>query len=188
MHYSRVMDAEFWVAATAVVISVIALFRGEIRHRRGAPEDARRRAVDNIVEALGPVVAVIEHANVKMPTSSYISAAMQNFERQCLRWEPMLPTEAKHVRVSVRQAMAHCFGPPASGAMDPAAAEKPVYPFDKYWWDIGTTYLDHARDCLGSWLVDDRRGPKVRLVPYYQWRRGEDAAARPGHAQRLAGP
>lgn len=100
----------------------------------------------------------------------------------------MLPTGARHVRVSVRQAMAHCFGPSACGAMDPTAAEKPVYPFDKYWWDIGTTYLDHARNSLGSWLVDDRRSLQVRLVPYYQWRRDEDDAARIGHSPSPAGP
>jgi hypothetical protein len=177
------MDADFWVAVTAVVISIIAAVRGEIRHRRGAPEDARRRAVDNVVEDLGAVVAVIEHADVKMPTSSQISAVMQKFERQCLRWEPMLPTGARHVRVSARQAMAHLFGAPASGAIDPTAAEKPTHPFDRYWWDIGTTYLDHARNCLGAWLVDDHRSRQVRLVPYCQWRRDEDDAARVGHSQ-----
>jgi hypothetical protein len=181
------MDAEFWVAVAAVVISVVALLRGEIHQRRGAPEDARRRAVDNVVEALGAVVALIEHADIKMPPSSEISAVMQNFERECLRWEPMLPTGARHLRVSVRQAMAHCFGPPASGAIDPTAAEMPAHPFDRYWWDIGTTYLEHARNCLGAWLVDDRRNRQMRLLPYYLWRRDEDDAARGGYSQKPAG-
>jgi hypothetical protein len=176
------MDAEFWVAAAAVVISVVALIRGEIHQRRGAPEGARRRAVENVAETLGAVVAVTEHADVKMPPSSEISAVMHNFERECLRWEPMLPTAARHLRVSVRQAMAHCFGPPACGAIDPTAAEKPAHPFDRYWWDIGTTYLEHARNCLGAWLVDDRRNRQMRLLPYYLWRRDEDDAARVGYS------
>ncbi|WP_152683858.1 hypothetical protein [Pseudarthrobacter siccitolerans] len=180
------MDAEFWVAVAAVAISVVALIRGEIHQRRGGPETARRRAVDSVVEALGAVVALIEHADIKMPSSSEISAAMQNFERECLRWEPMLPTGARHVRVSVRQAMAHCFGPPACGAIDPSASEKPVHPFDRYWWDIGTTYLEHARNCLGTWLIDDRRNRQTRLSPYYLWRRDEDDAARAGYSQKPA--
>ena len=178
------MDAEFWVAVAAVLISVVALIRGEILQRRGGPEAARRRAVENAAEALGAVVALIEHADTKMPPSSEISAVMQNFERECLRWEPMLPTGARHLRVSVRQAMAHCFGPPACGAIDPTAAEKPAHPFDRYWWDIGTTYLDHARNCLGAWLVEDRRNRQMRLLPYYLWRRDEDDAARVGYSQK----
>lgn len=80
------MDAEFWVAVAAVLISVVALIRGEILQRRGGPEAARRRAVENAAEALGAVVALIEHADTKMPPSSEISAVMQNFERECLRW------------------------------------------------------------------------------------------------------
>lgn len=184
IHYSRLMDAGFWVAVAAVVMSVVALIRGEILQRRGGPEAARRRAVDNVVEALGAVVALIEPAVIKMPPSSEVSAVMQKFERECLRWEPMLPTGARHVRVSVRQAMAHCFGPPACGAIDPTAAEKPAHPFDRYWWDIGTTYLEHARNCLGAWLVDDRRNRQMRLLPYYLWRRDEDEAARAGYSQK----
>jgi hypothetical protein len=126
------MDAGFWVAVAAVLISVVALIRGEILQRRGGPEAARRRAVENAAEALGAVVALIEHADTKMPPSTEISAVMQNFERECLRWERMLPTGARHLRVSVRQAMAHCFGPPASGAIDPTAAEKPAHTFDRH--------------------------------------------------------
>ncbi|WP_234752265.1 hypothetical protein [Arthrobacter ramosus] len=178
------MDAGFWVAVAAVVMSVVALIRGEILQRRGGPEAARRRAVENAAEALGAVVALVEHADTKMPPSSEISAVMQNFERECLRWEPMLPTGARHVRVSVRQAMAHCFGPPACGAIDPKAAEEPAHPFDRYWWDIGTTYLEHARNCLGAWLIDDRRNRQMRLLPYYLWRRDEDEAARTGYSQK----
>lgn len=178
------MDAEFWVAVAAVLISVVALIRGEILQRRGGPEAARRRAVENAAEALGAVVALIEHADTKMPPSSEISAVMQNFERECLRWEPMLPTGARHLRVSVRQAMAHCFGAPASGAVDPTAAEEPAHPFDRYWWDIGTTNLEHARNCLGAWLVDDRRDRRMRLFPFYLWRRDEDDAARVGYSQK----
>lgn len=41
---------------------------------------------------------------------------------------------------------------------------------------------------MGSWLVDDRRNRKVRLVPYYQWRRDEDDATRLGHSQWPTGP
>ncbi|MEE9095969.1 hypothetical protein [Pseudarthrobacter phenanthrenivorans] len=178
------MNAEFWVALSAVVISIVALIRGEILQRRRASEDTRRRAVDSVVEALGTVVAVIEHADVKMPRSSEISTVMENFERECLRWESMLPTGARHVRVSVRQAMAHCFGPPACGAIDPAAAEKPAHSFDRYWWDVGTSYLDHARNCLGSWLVDDRRNRQMRLLPYYLWRRDEDDATSVGYSEK----
>jgi hypothetical protein len=178
------MDAGFWVAVAAVVMSVVALIRGEILQRRGGPEAARRRAAENVAEALGAVVALMEHADTKMPPSSEISAVIQNFERECLRWEPMLPTGARHVRVSVRQAMAHFFGPPACGAIDPTAGEKPAHPFDRYWWDIGTTYLDHARNCLGAWLVDDRRKRQMRLLPYYLWRRDEDNAARVGYSQK----
>lgn len=95
VHYSRLMDAGFWVAVAAVVISVVALIRGEIHQRRSGPEGARRRAVDNVVEALGAVVALSEHADIKMPPSSEISAVMQNFERECLRWEPMIPYRSK---------------------------------------------------------------------------------------------
>jgi hypothetical protein len=38
--------------------------------------------VENAAEALGAVVALIEHADTKMPPSSEISAVMQNFERE----------------------------------------------------------------------------------------------------------
>jgi len=80
--------------------------------------------------------------------------------------------------------MAHCFGAPASGAIDPTAAEQPAHPFDRYWGDIGTTYLEHARNCLGARLVDDRRNRQMRLFPFYLWRRDEDDAARAGYSQK----
>lgn len=120
--------------------------------------------MDSVFESLGAVVALIEHADIKMPPSSEISAVMQNFERECLRWNPC-SQRSRHFRVSVRQAMAHCFGPPASEAFDPAAPEKPAHPFDRYWWDIGTMYLEHTRNCLGAWLADERRNRQMRDLP-----------------------
>lgn len=170
------MDVGVGVAIVAVVISMVALARGELHQRRRAPEDAQRRAIENLFAALDQVMALIENADVAQPSSIEIGAVMKNFERKSGRWEPMLPPGVRHARVSVRQAMAHCFGPPALAAFDPEAATKPVHRFDRYWWDVGCTYVEHASKVIGFWLVDDRRKP-LDLIPFYEWRRDEDAEA-----------
>lgn len=170
------MNLSDWVAIISAVIALAALLRGELQHRRRAPEDAQRAAIEHVVDALDEVRGVIENADVAMPSAMEISTVMKGFERKSQRWEPMLPLGARHIRVSVRQAMAHCFGEPALAAFDPEASAKPIQRFDRYWWDVGHTYIEHASSVIGYWLVDDRRRP-LKLVPYSEWRRGEDVAA-----------
>lgn len=164
------------VAIISAAIALAALVRGELHHRRRAPEDAQRAAIEHVVNALDEVRGLIENADVAMPNAIEISTVMKGFERKSQRWEPMLPSGARHIRVSVRQAMAHCFGGPALAAFDPDASAKPIHRFDRYWWDVGHTYIEHASSVIGFWLVDNRRRP-LKLIPYSEWRRDEDVAA-----------
>lgn len=103
------MDAEFWVAVAAALISAVALVRGELHQGRRASGDAQHRAVDKVDDALWPVHILIEHADVRAPSGADIGRVTRDFEWDCQRWEPMLPTGARHLRVSVRQALAHFF-------------------------------------------------------------------------------
>lgn len=167
------MSVDSWIALAAAAIAVVALVRTELHQRSQAPGELQRRAVSHILDALDEVMATIEHADVRSPSSRDVSDVMQRFERQCKRWDPVLPTGACHVRVSTRQAMAHCFGGPASGAFDPEASTQALHPFNSYWWDIGVSYIEHARGRMGAWLTTERQS-SMMITPYYQWRRDED--------------
>jgi hypothetical protein len=166
------MDMQIIIAAMALALSAVALVRGEILQRRRVSEDAQQRAVEYVREALEGVLAVLEHADVKLPPKAEISRVMLDFERTCRRWEHLLPTGVKHLRMSVRHAMANCFGPPASIAADPRIEELETTAFDSHWWDIGYTYVEHARAHFGHWLVENPRRPLV-VVRYDQWRSDE---------------
>lgn len=168
------MDAEFWVAVAAVLISAVALVRGELHQRRRSSNEAQHWAVDKVADALRPVHILIEHADVQAPSGAEIGKVMLDFEWECQRWEPMLPTGARHLRVSVRQALANCFGSPAAIAVDPAADGRPLHTFDRYWWDVACTYVEHAQNCLGAWQIQERRRP-LEIVHFARWRKEEDA-------------
>lgn len=167
------MDQEFWVAVAAVLLSAVALVRGELHQRRRLSHDAQVRAVDKAIEALQPVRLLLEHADTRLPSPSEIGDVMHSFERECQRWEPALPRGAKQLRISVRQALANCFGPPAAIAVDPEAESRPMRPFDRYWWDLAHTYIEHALHSLGEWQVQERRQP-INLTHFAQWRKEED--------------
>lgn len=168
------MDAEFWVAVAAALTSVVALVRGELHQRRRASDEAQHRAVDKVAEALRPVHILIEHADVRAPSGAEVGKIMRDFEWECQRWEPMLPTGARHLRVSIREALANCFGSPAAIALDPDAGSSPMQTFNWYWWDIACTYVEHAQNRLGAWQVQERRRP-LEIVYFAQWRKEEDA-------------
>lgn len=174
------MNPEFWVAVAAALISAVALVRGELHQRRRVSQDAQYRAVDKVVEALRPVDILLEHADVRVPSPSEIGEVMRDFERECQRWEPTLPPGAKHLRSSVRQAVANCFGSPAAIAVDPAAESRPMLSFDRYWWDLACTYIEHVHHCLGAWQVQERRQP-LKIVQFGLWRKEEDHLHRRGH-------
>jgi hypothetical protein len=117
--------------------------------------------------------AVIEHADLQRPQEADISAAMQRFHWEWQRWEHQLPEGAEHLRRSAGEAMAVCFGMPAIAGRDPRAAGLPADEFDWHWWDISSSWLDHAQGRLQRWLIDNRRRP-LKVIPYGQWRRDED--------------
>ncbi len=167
------MDMQTTIAAMALALSALALVRGEILQRRRVSEEAQQRAVEHVREALEGVLAVLEHADARLPAKGEISRVILDFERTCRRWEQLLPTGVKHLRMSVRHAMANCFGPPASIAADPRIEDLEMRTFDTHWWDIGYTYVEQAQAHLGRWLVGNRRKPLV-VVRYDQWRSDED--------------
>jgi len=167
------MDMQTSIAAMALALSAVALVRGELLQRRRVAEDAQQRAVEYVREALEGVLAVTEHADVRLPPKAGISRVVLDFERTCRRWEQLLPMRVKHLRMSVRHAMANCFGPPASIAADPRIEDLEMRTFDSHWWDIGYTYVEHARARFGHWLVENPRRPLV-IVRYDQWRSDED--------------
>lgn len=178
------MNAEFWVAVVAVLISAVALVRGELHQRRRPSHEAQHRAVDKITEALWPVHVLIEHADVRVPSAAEISKVMREFEWECQYWEPMLPTGARHLRVSIRQALANCFGSPAAIAVDPAADSAPTKTFDRYWWGLACTYVEHAQKRLGAWKVQERRRP-LEIAYFANWRKEGDALHNRDHAGKL---
>lgn len=179
------MDPEFWVAVAAVLLSAVALVRGELHQRRRVSQDAQYRAVEKVVEALRPVHILLEHADVLVPSPSEIGDVMRDFEQECQRWEPTLPTGARHLRVSVRQALANCFGSPAAIAVDPAAESRPMRTFDRYWWDLACTYIEHAHHRLGAWQVQERRQP-LKIMHFALWRKEEDDLHRRAQGGRSA--
>jgi hypothetical protein len=73
----------------------------------------------------------------------------------------------------------------------------PLTALDRYWWDVGRSYLEHASACVQRWLVADGHRD-LAVLPYYQWRRDEDDvrfgrtparhAPVPQHSCRTAAP
>ena len=171
----RLMD---FVGASTAVLGVLLTMYGIRLSRRQAPAESRRRAVEGVLDALGPVRAVIEHADVRPPRPADVSRTMQRFELDWQRWEFQLPTEARHVGQSVREAMANCFGAPAVAGLDPRAAELPADPFGRRWWSLGSTWIEHAQQQLQRGLSNDR-GRTLIVTPYYLWRREEERLPRP---------
>ena len=172
------MDIKTGIAAVALLLSVIALWCGELHQRRRASDDAQRRAATRASDALGAVFDVLEHADVWRPTREQISGAMLDFERTLKHSKDMLPSGVLHVKVSVREAMANCFGAPATIAVDPRIDDMDMLKFDQYWWDIGYTYVEHVRARFGRWLVDVQRKP-LTAIQYFQWRADEKRPLRP---------
>lgn len=143
-----------------------ALIRTETHERQRAPKETQRQAARQVADALAAVYALIEQADVKKPSSTEISKVMGVFEAGAQRWEAMLPVGARYLRISVRQAMANCFGDPVCAGLDPKAANKPDRAFNRYWWDIGCTYIENVRKHIGFWLADEAPN-KLRLTPNY---------------------
>lgn len=166
----------------AVGISAFSL----ISQRRQASRESRRRAVERLNDALASLYELIEHADVQWPYETEVSAAMQRFDRECRGWQYQLPTAAGHFPRSARQAMAHCFGAPAIVGLDPRAASLPADAFDRHWWDVGSTWFEHAQRQLQRWLSYDR-GRTLEVTPYYAWRRDEDQLRQPTSQCRWAG-
>jgi hypothetical protein len=166
----RLMD---FVGASTAVFGVLLTIYGIGLSRRQAPAESRRRAVEGVLDALGPVRAVIVHADVRRPRPTDVSSAMQRFELAWQRWEFQLPTEARHLGQSVREAMANCFGAPAVAGLDPRLADLPADPFGRRWWSLGITWIEHAQQQLQRGLSNDP-GRTFNVTPYYLWRREED--------------
>jgi hypothetical protein len=173
---------DFVEASTAVLGAALAIYGIRLSRRQAAAE-AQRRAVEGVLDALGPVRALIEHADVRRPQAAEVSRTMQRFELDWQRWEFQLPVEARHVGQSVREAAANCFGAPAVAGVDPRAAGMTADPFDQRWWSLGSTWIEHAQQGLQRWL-SAHPGRSLNVTPYYEWRREEDhppeSAARSG--------
>jgi hypothetical protein len=69
------MDPEFWVAVAAVLLSAVALVRGELQQRRRVSQDAQYRAVEKVVEALRPVHILLEAKPLQKATTYTQSSA-----------------------------------------------------------------------------------------------------------------
>ncbi len=169
------MDTQTVIAMLALAVSVLTLLRSERHQRQQAPREVQRRAVDQLAHALWTLHAVIEHADVRQPPNAVVSDAMTVFERDWQRWQHQLPGGVRHRRRSAREAMACFFGPSAVVGLDPRAATTPLTALDRYWWDVGRSYLEHAHACVQRWLVADGHRD-LNVLPYYQWRRDEDEA------------
>jgi len=49
--------------------------------------------------------------------------------------------------------------------------------FDRYWWDLACTYIEHAQNRLGAWQLQERRRT-LEIAYFTDWRKGEDALHR----------
>jgi hypothetical protein len=84
----------------------------------------------------------------------------------------------------VFQALANCLGSPAAIAVDPAANSAPTKTFDRYWWGLACTYVEHAQKRLGAWKVQERRR-SLEIVYFADWRKEGDALHNRGQAGKL---
>ncbi len=157
------------IAGSALIISVVALIRGETRHHRDAATSMARQAVESVQTELSRLYSVVEHGNVRPVTAAQVSAAMLQFESVWRQLQYLMPRGSRHLRPSIRAAMANCFGGPASVGVDPRTEQLPVNPFDEAWWEIGSSYIIYAQAQLSEWLTANRNRP-LRLIQYYQWR------------------
>jgi hypothetical protein len=165
-----VMGLELWLGA-AVAIGVP--FVGFLRHRRRRRLVVQREAVRAIGSAVTELSGVVQQADVVSLDNSDVAGAVRRFDQEWQQWEYQLPEGSAHLRRSVREAMANCFGGPATVGLDPRCETLPRSAFDTYWWELLVSYLDHVRFRFSRWLVEDAPVPLV-TEQYFSWRRDED--------------
>lgn len=161
-------------------------FVGFLCQRRRRKLEVQREAVRAISRAVTELLGAVQHADVVPLGNSDVASAICRFDQEWQEWEYQLPDGSAHLRRSVREAMANCFGGPATAGLDPRCETLPRSAFDTYWWDLLVSYLDHVRFRFSRWLVKDVPVPLV-TEPYFSWRRGEDQEHRSSEG-RVVGP
>lgn len=174
------MELELWLG-TAVAIGVP--FIGFLWHRRRLRLAAQREAVRAIGNAVTKLLSAVQHADVVPLDNAGVAEAVRLFDLEWQKWEYQLPQGSSHLRRSVREAMANCFGGPATAGLDPRCETLPRSAFDTYWWDLLVSYLDHVRFRFSRWLVKDAPTPLV-TEQYLRWRTDEDQRYRSSKGSR----
>lgn len=167
------------VSPLSLVVAVTAARWGWRADRRAAAAEGltvRLLAVADLADGLHNLRRLARQADVASVAADQIAAVMVDFEDRAHRHTAVLPTHLRAVERNVRTAMGNCFGAPALTAWDPHLARHEVATFDRYWWDITRTYLDHVDTCLQDWRTAPERRPLTELSQFHAWRKDEDAA------------
>lgn len=175
------MDVFMAIAVPVFLAAITGWISGGQASRRAfaaAAAERRRLAASALREALQELHDLLWDAYTGGPVDAGgVADAMTEFERLARRHEDLLPDGAQHLRRSAREAMSCALGAPAAAALHVAARHEPVDAADGYWADVSLTWLEHAARRLHEW-EDRPQSRRLGLLPYYQWRRDEDDAAR----------
>ena len=180
------MDVEGVVSRVPVAVSVVALMLGVLSARWGWRAERRARAarpfavydaaVDDLVQALCRLRALVRHGDVIAPSAEQVAAAMVDFEDCVQRHLGATPAHLVGIDRQVRAAMGNCYGTAAWAGLDPRLADRLLVSAEHYWWQITSSYLEHVNACLQHWRTTPTPRRPRYLVNFYAWRRDEDAA------------
>lgn len=167
--------AAFLLSLLATIVTVCWNWHAHRSTKEAPGTEVRTDAVKDLVDGLHRVRRLARQADVAAVTASDVSAVMVDFEDRYHRHQAVLPRHLRAVDREVRAAMGNCFGAPAMAGWDARLGGQRLAAFDRYWWDITRTYLDHVDTCLQEWRTAATRRRPTKLVHFYTWRRDEDA-------------
>jgi hypothetical protein len=169
------------IGLPVLIAAITGWISGWLASRRAlaaAAADRRRRAAAALREAVQDLHDLLWNAYIGARVNGLdVADLMEQFDKSVRRHEDLLPADGRHLRRSAREAMSCAVGAPAASPLHVDAQSKPVDVLNGYWADVSLTWLEHAVRQFHRW-EDRPQSRQLDLVPYYQWRRDEDDAAR----------
>jgi hypothetical protein len=169
------VDLSLALSAIATLISGAALYVSIKQPVWTQQLSVARVAADALIESVGSMRQALWASAEDRPDPEVVAKLAYDLDRTCRAHRRSLPRGLSGVGGDVRAAVSNYLGGASGYALDPSLKRWPFSGHERYWWEISTTYLDYVIDTLGEW----RNNPRDRvltLIPFHQWRRGEDEA------------
>lgn len=165
-----------WVVIAASVLS--ALLAAYATHRWAAKRErstgittVASKAADEIHESLLNLYRLVNQARISQPDQRAVAEAVASWQVVALRHKSRMPSQMRHLRHSLWDALSTLFG--GSGASDliPEVMDEPVPPFDYKWWEGALCYLEYVMAVVSAWRDDPSSANKIECLRYGDWLR-----------------